>query len=124
MKSLKINKEKLVDVTFKENSADFGQPLSEVKEEYPYGLRICLNNDTIKMLGLSEMPEVGTGFNMKAVVKVVSTNEYEDETGEKYTVDLQITDMDLMPQKMKIDAEKLYKQEKQTDSLELQEAGE
>jgi hypothetical protein len=49
MKSLKIDKSKLAEVTFEEKSGQFGQPLSPVKDEYPFGLRICLDDQTIKV---------------------------------------------------------------------------
>lgn len=106
MKSLKINYP-LKDVTFEEKSEDF-RPHADLPE-YPYGLRLCLNSDTIKMLGLSKLPELGSSMKMNAIVKVVAKNEFSNDEDEvNLQMDLQITDMELTSSKKEIDPSKLY----------------
>jgi len=108
MKSMKMNKDKMIDVTFEEKSSDFNS--SKPKEpEYFYGLRLCLNNDAIKALGLSKLPGVGETLKMNAVVEVCSRSEYESsESGISQSMDLQITDMELSGSKKEVEPEKLY----------------
>lgn len=68
------------------------------QEEYPYGLCIRLDEDTITKLGIDGLPNAGDAMTVtaKAVVKSVSLNEYENE-GARRTIELQITDMAVGP---------------------------
>jgi hypothetical protein len=79
--------------------------------QYPYGLRLCLDNDVIKALGFKDLPEVGQVMDLKAKVEVCSTNESESkEYGLKMYMDLQIVEMEIG--KPKADpASKLYAEE-------------
>ena len=66
------------------------------KPNYPYGLRITLDPDTIKKLGLTEMPDVGSMMALMAQAEVIAVNKIDapgDE--EKYSVELQIQDLDV-----------------------------
>lgn len=67
--------------------------------QYPYGLRVRLDNDTIEKLGLKKLPKVGDVRSLGARVKVasVSENEYDGPDGKRKhrDVELQITDMGL-----------------------------
>lgn len=64
--------------------------------QYPYGLRICLNDETLQKLGLSERPKVGSFFKVMAMAEVCGTSERECENGEvQKNVDLQIVEMGL-----------------------------
>lgn len=70
------------------------------EEEYPYGLRICLDGETLDALGWKTMPKVGTKVSFTATAIVQSINvhadaKYEDGDVER-TVDLQITGMDII----------------------------
>lgn len=107
LKSMKINYP-LKDVTFSENSSDF-RPNASLPE-YPYGLRLCLDDKALKMLGIAKVPEVGSKMKLNAVVEVCSTSAYETkESGLCQSMDLQITDMSLdMKSKKPVDADKMY----------------
>lgn len=64
--------------------------------EYPYGLRLCLNSETLDKLGLKQLPEIGTPMTLTARVEVCSVSAYESTGQEQQrSVDLQITDMAL-----------------------------
>lgn len=105
MKSMRsAARDKLVDVTFAEDSDDFKGPKPP---EYPHGLRICLSEESIKLLGLKDLPSVGDKMKMMATVEVVSVGSYKSEDGLQRNVDLQITDMDLIG-KGKVDVDKMY----------------
>lgn len=64
----------------------------EMKAEYPYELRISLNQEVLNRLGIDEMPKVGAQVSFSAKAEVVGVNQ--DESG-KNTVSLQITDINM-----------------------------
>lgn len=71
-------------------------PSTSSREDYPYGLRIDLDNEGLDKLGLTEMPKVGTTVKLsaKAVVKRTSHDESDEGEGEskpRKSVCLQIT---------------------------------
>lgn len=77
--------------------------------EYPYGLRITLNDETLKKLFMNQMPEVGSELSMEATVKVVSVSEDPENGGkENRSVGLQITELGLTKEDEKSDPAKFY----------------
>lgn len=66
--------------------------------DYPWGLRLDLDQDTLAKLALGELPEVGAGFVMEARAVVVAVGENQ-EAGEpvRRHLALQITDLALAP---------------------------
>lgn len=68
-------------------------------EAYPYGLRICLNDDDCEKLGISGPVSAGTKLSVRALtVVVMCREELEAEEGEEKSevyLDLQITDMEI-----------------------------
>ena len=66
-------------------------------EEYPYGLRIRLENDELEKLGFKDLPEIGKSLKVtaEAAVQSISSNESVGSKGNKKCVELQITSMQL-----------------------------
>jgi hypothetical protein len=66
------------------------------RPEYPYGLQIGLDNESLDKLGLSTLPEVGAEVDItaRAVVQTVRVENYQNGKTER-RVDLQITDLDV-----------------------------
>lgn len=63
---------------------------------YPYGLTVCLNDDSLKKLGYDNPPPVGVQLRLTAMVTVTSTGVNQQQDGDKEArCDLQITDMEL-----------------------------
>lgn len=63
--------------------------------EYPYGLTVCLCDDTLAKLGITDLPAVGTVMQLTALVTVCSVSQYENQSGSDNSLSLQITDMEL-----------------------------
>lgn len=65
------------------------------RDDYPWGLRITLNNETLKKLGIA-LPKVGAEMLLAGKVKVLSTSTREDGEDSFSSVEMQITDIGLM----------------------------
>src|SRR3990167_9702896 len=77
-------------------------PDSGEAPKYPYGLTLCLGDDSLEKLGMVA-PAVGAEVMVMAKAKVTSVSEREEQDGGKCrNVDLQITDMRVAP------ADKMY----------------
>jgi hypothetical protein len=64
--------------------------------KYPWGLNICLNDDSLEKLGVKTLPSVGTEVTIVARATVAATRESATEgDGSQSSIDLQITDMQL-----------------------------
>lgn len=74
------------------------------KPDYPYGLRLYLDPDSVKKLNLKE-PKIGEKMMLMGIVEVVSINSEDD----KISVSLQIKEMDLKSKSDKSAEEVLYK---------------
>lgn len=94
----------------KESSPEVAMPK---QDPYPYGLRLELNRETIKKLGI-ELPEVGEVLELRALAKVVSCHASQQEGGDEYaSCSLQITDMEVKAETdVKAIASRLYKDDK------------
>lgn len=69
-----------------------------MQPEYPYGLRINLDGESLKKLGISEMPEIDAEFKLTALVCVVGISQHESAGGEPHrSLELQIEQMALAP---------------------------
>ena len=73
--------------------------------QYPYGLCIRLNDDSLEKLGITSLPKVGTEMTITAKVIVKSVSAYDRMNGEaEQDVELQITDMEIGAGKTQNDA--------------------
>jgi len=76
--------------------------------EYPYGLRISLEDSALDKLGIKDIPEIGKKMSIMIEVEVSSTNSQTQQKGQSHrSVELQITDMAIENDK-KDKAETLY----------------
>ena len=72
--------------------------------EYPSGLCLHLGTDELEKLNITTLPEVGSTMMLHANVYVKSTSSYGTQGGGKdIKVDLQITDMEILPAEGKSD---------------------
>ena len=79
--------------------------------KYPYGLRITLNDEAMKKLGMKEIPSVGSSKKIYAKADVVESSVMETaENGKSMRMELQITDLAFMDEaEGESPEEKLYK---------------
>lgn len=79
---------------------------------YPYGLCLHLDDEAMKKLAMKELPKVGKQVLVYALADVVSVRESESLVGgNSQSVELQITDLSILPPPKKEDSteETLYK---------------
>lgn len=66
--------------------------------EYPYGLELSLDEESLAKLGISTPPAVGTQFTVIARCTVTSASQYQTQGGEPEGNSCwQITDMEVAP---------------------------
>ena len=91
----------------------------EVKEQnddsedsqYPYGLRISLDDGDLAKLGLTQPPKVGSTMTIRAQVRVCSASSYQDQEGEEeLSSTWQIQAMEVSEDKSRPDAASLLYQ--------------
>ena len=88
LKSLKLPKTKRGD-------DKYPIAIDAPREEYPYGTRIDLQDESLDALGIKELPEVGSTMMIECKVKVIGARQSANEKKTTRTLELQITDMDL-----------------------------
>ncbi|EJI1363646.1 hypothetical protein NDL49_000120 [Escherichia coli] len=69
---------------------------TQTRDDYPWGLCISLDNDTLNRLGITSLP-VGGMVMITAKALVKSTSERQDENEVCRRAELQITDMAMAP---------------------------
>ena len=83
---------------------------TKTRDDYPWGLCINLDNETLKKLGASPQP-VGTEVMITAKATIKSMSTRDDGTGARHDASLQITDMAMSPasgEPQKTTAQTLY----------------
>lgn len=80
----------------REERKEYAEVTAMDEPQYPYGLCVDLDDDTLAKLGITSLPAVGTAiqFTARAVVKSTSSNQYEGSEPES-RMSLQITDMEV-----------------------------
>lgn len=86
---------KMIDMKLpKSKRHETAMPVSS-GQDYPYGLTINLDNDSLKKLGMKELPEVGAECMVHGVGKIVRVSESAYEKEESRVVEIQITKLAL-----------------------------
>lgn len=77
--------------------------------DYPWGLGLSLDKDTMAKLGMAIMPQIGDVVQIQAIAKVNSLSQNSSESGEESrSVGLQIMLMGVAPEMVAADPGKLY----------------
>lgn len=100
MKSMKMEKKQ---------AEQMGDTVKSDTPEYPYGLKIHLDNECLKRLALEELPEIGEEMMLVAKVQVTDVHQSERQgEGPYMSVGLQITDMELSEAKEEKDTSSVF----------------
>lgn len=100
LKSMKLSK------SSREETA---KPMALAEPQYPYGLAIRLDNDSLEKLGMSELPKAGKKMKLMAMVEVVGASQHTMKGGKDMkNVELQITSMGLESESEKDASKELY----------------
>lgn len=88
-------------------------PVSCEHDKYPYGLRIHLDSECVKKLGIKELPKTGAKMMIQAVAMVCDVSEHAVEGQEpRRSIGLQICEMGISESKQKKEAaEEMYEEE-------------
>lgn len=89
---MKMADMKRVEKAEKESKAEHATA-ADKREDYPYGLRIELDHEGMKKLGMKKLPKVGSLMKLAAHAKVTSARESSDEgdTSPRRSASMQIT---------------------------------
>jgi len=74
---------------------DYQATYASDDEIYPNTLRISLDDDDLKKLGITDLPKVGDTMTMNARVLVTRVSDENNFYGRERCVGFQITDMEL-----------------------------
>lgn len=85
-----------------------GDDKEDERPKYPYGLTICLCDESLQKLGITDLPKVGTKLMVTAMVEVSNTAQRETQGGVDSDLGLQITDMAIAGAPDKTSAQNLY----------------
>lgn len=82
----------------KASQKDVAMPSMPKGEDYPYGLRLDLDHDTLKKLGVTKMPKAGALHKIVAHAKVHRAEESSSsDGGKRRNLSMQITKMSMKP---------------------------
>lgn len=100
LKSMKISKS---------SQETMAKPAMLEAPQYPYGLSIRLDNDSLEKLGMSDLPKAGKKMKLMAMVEVVGSSQHTMKGGKDMkSVELQITSMGLESDSEKDASKELY----------------
>lgn len=75
--------------------------------EYPSGLQIYLDDESLKKLGISS-PDMKKAYILHCKAEIISFTQRIDDKGEKKTMALQITDMEIAAEEKASTSQTLY----------------
>ena len=105
---------KLVDMRMtSEEKMEANMPFSFNQSEYPYGLSISLDQNTLAKLDVDhEDWQIGDIFDLRCMARVTSVSENETESGKCCRVELQIVMMGAESESNETDEEEQPKKRK------------
>lgn len=71
----------------------------EDKPDYPHGLKIHLDEETVRKLGIPVAPDVGKKVQVMAIGEIVSVSKEEGRGDDhSFSMSIQLQDVDVQPQ--------------------------
>lgn len=98
---------KLIDMKNTVTTKDSSLVSPVEQDEYPWGLRIVLDNDTLKKLGIAQLPAIDSEHKLVALACVVgiTMNESAGDDEPTRSITLQIEQLALAPAKEEDDSQ-------------------
>jgi hypothetical protein len=81
----------------KDAAEHFGVPVTPEPEDYPYGLRITLDDGSLKKLGIKQIPKPGDKFRLEAVAHVLESAQRTTEKDSDRRVELILHELGAEP---------------------------
>ena len=78
-----------------DEAKEMPSPMGSNMPDYPWGLCIDLDDESLKKLGITDLPEVGDEYQLTAIAKVTRISSSADEKEQENRLTLQITQMSL-----------------------------
>jgi hypothetical protein len=75
----------------------YGIPFRPEADDYPYGLRITLDNGSLKKLGIKEMPKPGDKFRIEGEAHVLESSQRDTEDDSDRRVELILHELGAEP---------------------------
>ncbi len=89
---------KLIDMKRQSETEDSTMLSPKMQDEYPWGLRLSLDDETLTKLGMGGLPKIDAEYKLVALACVVSISQNESAEGApRRHVELQIEQMVLAP---------------------------
>ena len=103
MKNMRMNAEEKKDLYSPESVIDD-------KPEYPYGLTITLNQESIEKLGIdAKSLKIGQAFKVLAEAKIKEIREVKENGDvQEHSIELQICEMDMAKEEEEKSADQFY----------------
>lgn len=70
------------------------------RDDFPFGLSIDLNDESLKKLGMSKLPQVGDELIVAGIGRVTSVSERSDSNRKTRNVSIQLEQLDVGPLKV------------------------
>lgn len=115
----------LIDMSHKPGEGQC-TPMPCVSSEYPYGLRLTLNEEQLVALGLTQLPTAGVTLRLEAVAVVTrSSTEDPDADGDidYVCVELQLTELGVELEEIADDENAVEKRDKGAKRLYAKKGG-
>ena len=122
---MRIPDSKLVDMKYtaaekKEESKEMSAPVGSNMPDYPWGLCLDLNDESLKKLGISTLPEVGDEYHLIGVAKVTRLSSSASETYSEDSMSLQICFLQLVHEDEKPDEKESASEENKENRTGVQ----
>lgn len=104
---------KMISMEKSEESMQDCKPVSCEHDKYPYGIRLHLDDECVKKLGIKDLPKVGDKMMIQAVAYVCDASEHMVEgKGTRKSIGLQICEMGVSESKQKKEAaDEMYEED-------------
>lgn len=81
----------------KAQAEDYAAPVMASGGDYPYGLRLCLDDESLKKLGIDGMPKPGDKFRIEGEAHVTGSEQRDTDQNSDRRVELVLHELGFEP---------------------------